>query len=181
VDAVRFDRLTRYVGEVASRRRLLAGMTMLGLASARFGPMVDARKRERKNRSKPLRFNMYGCVDIGKPCSGRNDYCCSNICVGPNPKRGKRDESKCVAHHVGGCTADQDSCAAGPFFCGTLGICMRTTGKAGFCAYALPGGAICMNCRTDADCEPVFGRRSACTVCPGCSATSDTYCVAPGV
>jgi hypothetical protein len=181
VDAVRFDRLTRSVGKVASRRRLLAGMTVLGLASARLVPVVDAGKRKRKSRSKPLRFNTYGCVDVGKPCRGRNEYCCSNICEGPNPKRGKRDKSKCVAHHVGGCTADQDSCAAGPFFCNFFGYCMRSTGKASFCAFGLPGGAICMDCRTDADCEPVFGRGAACSVCPGCSATSDTYCVAPGV
>jgi hypothetical protein len=181
VDAVRFDRLTCSVSEVASRRRLLAGLSVLGFAPTRLVHLVDARKRERKNRSKPLRFNLYGCVDVGKPCRGRNEYCCSNICEGPNPKRGKRDKSKCVAHHLGGCMADQDSCAGVPFSCGTLGYCTRTTGKASFCAVALPGGAICMECRTDADCEPVLGRGAACIVCLRCSATSDTYCVAPGV
>lgn len=181
MDGVRFDRLTRSVGDVASRRRLLAGMTVLGLASAHRIPVVDAGKRERKNRSKPLRFNLYGCVDVGKPCRGRTDYCCSNICQGPNPKRGKRDKSKCVAHDVGGCTAAQDSCTGSMDFCGILGICLRTTGKASFCAYALPGGGGCMDCRTDADCELALGPRAACLVCPGCSATANTYCSLPGL
>jgi hypothetical protein len=180
VEAVRFDRLTRSLVSV-SRRRLFASIPVLGLAIARLAPAVDARQRQRKNRLKPLRLNFYGCVDVGKACRGRNALCCSNICQGDAPKRGKRDKSKCVAHHVGGCTADQDSCAGAAAFCGTFGFCARTTGQASFCAVALPGGFICMDCRTDADCEPALGPGAACNVCAGCSATADTLCAAPGV
>ena len=110
---------------------------------------------------------------------GRNDtHCCSGICEGKKPKKGKKDKSRCAAHHTGGCLPGQDSCNSGSesFPCGTNAACFQTTGKAGFCS-ATAGN--CFDCTKDTDCE-FFGAGSACVICFGeCPQTGGRGCFQP--
>ena len=145
-----------------SRRDVLRGLTTLTPVLAR----VLAEPAEAGNRRRAPQLNELGCVDVGKACRGKDELCCSGICQGRKPKRGKRDRSKCIAHNTGGCLPGQEAVATP---CGTGGFCATTTGNAGFCY--MPATGRCTNCRKDVECETVLGPGSACVVngfaCPG--------------
>ena len=178
MDATRFDRLTRSLSAASSRRDLLRGVAgaALGIGATRFPDSVDARK---KHKSKKPPLNQFGCLDVGKACNGNSGNCCSGICDGEKPNKGKPDQSRCVAHNGGDCQADQDLCLGDDSPCGTDAFCHRTTGKAGFCGNGT--SAACMECQKDTDCEPTHGSGAACVVCAAeCSSTGNTLCASPG-
>lgn len=175
MDGWRFDRWTRrQVG------RTIGGAVGLVLGSQAFLPHgTEARKGKKQ---KP-RKNAFGCVNVGQPCRDKDALCCSGKCQGKKPKRGEKDKSKCVAHHVGPCTPDLDACepnigtACNPDL--QFAQCYRTTGQASFCGDAVVGG--CIDCRKDADCEAYgFPKGSACVVCPTCATGETTACISPG-
>lgn len=174
-----FDWLTRSLAESRSRRGALRGFAAaLGLATTLVPAIAETKKH--RNKKKPKK-NAFGCLDIGKKCNGKNTKCCSGICKGKRPKKGKKDKSQCVAHNAGPCRDDEDSCLQGEIQCGTGdtdAICLRTTGKASFCGLDDGGG--CVDCARDTDCEPQFGPGAACVVCDDCQATGGTACYTPG-
>jgi hypothetical protein len=175
VNATLFDRLTRTFAGSTSRRDIIRGLASalgLGLTAAASPGGADAKKKKRK-KNKPKK-NEFGCLDVGKKCNGKNSKCCSGICKGKRPKKGKKDKSKCIAHNVGSCQADQDACSQSDIPCGTAAICFRTTGKASFCA-ALEA-AQCFPCTKDADCQEGCGPDAACIVCAECGLTGNTAC-----
>jgi hypothetical protein len=179
MDAPRFDRWTRSLTGFASRRSVLGLVgAALGLAATRFPGITAPKKKQKKKTSKKLTRNSFGCVDVGKACRGNSDNCCSGICEGKKPKRGKKDKSRCVAHNVLGCQVEQDQCAGAPAQCGSnpMGLCYRTTGNASYCGVL---GA-CFACKTDADCEAAGGffEGAACVICSECALTSGTACFA---
>ncbi|MGH2615622.1 MAG: hypothetical protein ACRDJC_10315 [Thermomicrobiales bacterium] len=110
MDASRFDRFTRALITSPARRDILQGFVAaaLGLASIPLVGTVRAKKRKKK-----LILNEFGCVDVGGKCRGRADVCCSGICQGKRPKKGKRDKRRCVAHDTDGCQVGQNACGAG--------------------------------------------------------------------
>jgi hypothetical protein len=163
MDTDRIERLSRAVAHALSRRGLLG---TVGLAAiARPGPTAAKRKK------KKLKKNAFGCVDVGKACRGKNANCCSGICQGTKPKKGRKDTSRCVAHDEGSCLAGQRQGLCGgdaDVPCTTsadqIGLCQTTTGNA---AYCTAGGA-CFPCRRDTDCEPFCGPGAACVRCTAC-------------
>lgn len=178
MDASRFDRWTLSLTAGSSRRDVLRGLigATSGLALIRHPVGAARRKRTRK---KP-KVNGNGCLDVGKACGGNDTRCCSGLCVGRAPTRGKRDKSRCVAHDTDGCEGGQHSelcggnlvalCPAG------TGVCQTTTGKAGYCA----GDGACFACAKDADCQPYCGPAAACIQCVGCAVSGGTVCASPG-
>ena len=184
MDSDRFDLLARSLAAARTRRRALAaalgGFLTLGALPA------EAKKGKRKK--KKSKTNAFGCVDVGKPCRGKDALCCSGICQGKKPKKGKKDKSTCVAHNAGICIAEADSCTVGEVSCNPSNpscFCTLTTWNAGFCA-AFSGGPAghCRVCRKDTDCEPEFGEGAACVVLGGactplCLATGRTACAPP--
>jgi hypothetical protein len=192
----RFDEWTRGVMTERTSRRL----GVLGLASGAVGllaerlPDVASAKKRKKKRKKKLKKNEFGCVDVGGKCRGSDGACCSGVCQGKKPKKGKKDKSVCVDHNVGGCTLDRDICVTGDgqeSACGTAAVCAQTTGKAAFCASQ--ENVDCRICSTDRDCEAQgFPIGSACIIltggecvgedndCNGVSGSSGTACAGPG-
>jgi hypothetical protein len=187
VDASRFDELTRSLTGPGSRRRLLRGVAgvALGLAPTRLTALAKA-----KGKKKCV------CLDVGTPCGGTSSKCCSGICKGQKPTKGKPDHSKCVAHNTGGCTPERSFCQVGDDASGCAnglqqGTCVATTGNAGFCAA--PGGSLkqhCQVCAKDTDCEKRFGPGAACVIisggfctgvdsCVGINGSKGTACTAP--
>jgi hypothetical protein len=170
---------------------VLRGLLGTGLGLA-FLPLQDAadakKKRKKKKKKKPQSpLNAFGCLDVGQPCRGKSANCCSGICQGGKPKKGKKDKSSCVAHNTGICTANTDSCAlAVSVSCNPNNIdcyCTMTTGNAPFCGEFSPGPeAHCRVCGKDTDCEAEFGPGAACVLLDGncthiCPATGRTACV----
>ena len=159
MDESRFDAWTR--------RRF--GLSAVRAAAALFGLVsVGVPDGSRAKGRKKLKRNSFGCVDVGKPCRGRDTQCCSGICQGKKPKRGEKDKSTCVAHNTGGCGTHGDWCAGVDVPCGPNqgNFCFQTTGKAGFCA----AGGPCVDCKKDTDCEATKGPGAApvvCALCPG--------------
>ncbi len=157
-----------------SRRAIVAALTgaatWLGCAAA------DARsrrnKRRKKRRQPPLRRNAFGCVDAGGACRGKDDVCCSGICDGPSPRKGKADRSRCVPHDALTCEPADDSCVK-EVVCGDNGNCFRTTGSASFCGTQ---DLKCVSCKQDTDCELLFGAGAACIVCAACDQFDGTTC-----
>src|SRR5215211_8922662 len=99
MDGSRFDTWTRRRFGLASGGMATA---LLGLGLAGRDPTRLTAKQRHKRR-KSLVFNAFGCLNVDKPCRGWNDLCCSGICAGKKPKKGKPDKSRCVAHDTGGC------------------------------------------------------------------------------
>lgn len=180
MDQRTFDAITRAFGGERSRRaaiqRLGHGSLAVLLAQMGIGNLTrssataaareleaERRKRQKRKGRKPkLQRNGFGCVPVGKACRGNSANCCSGICEGTKPKKGKKDTSRCVAHNVGACQAEQDFCAGVEATCGDEGTCFRTTGNASFCG----DGGQCVTCQTDADCEAAgFLAGAACVVC----------------
>jgi hypothetical protein len=175
MDAARFDRMTRWLSAAAPRRGFLAGLSAaVGLAAIGIPASVQAKNKKKKK----LKKNEFGCVDVGKACRGKDANCCSNICQGKKPKKGKKDKSKCVAHNVLDCAPGADTCSGGgTVSCGNLGVCHQTTGKASFCGNS--SNSQCFDCKKDVDCEPDFEPGAACIVCASCPGPG-TACVEAG-
>jgi hypothetical protein len=174
MDAPRFDHLARSLMNIPSRRGLLRSLagTAIGLAATRLSGM-EAKKKRKNKKPKKLKLNAFGCVDVGGKCRGNDANCCSGICEGAKPKKGKKDSSTCLAHNAGSCQAGQDVCLGNFAPCGTLGSCLRTTGKASFCGNI----SLCQACTRDTDCEAEFGPGAACGVCTdACLSTGGTIC-----
>jgi hypothetical protein len=173
VDAAGFDTLIRQLTSSGARRGFLHIIGGLGLAGA-FRRLSWGEAEAKEKRKKPKK-NQFGCIDVGRKCYGKDNQCCSGIC------EGKKKKSKCVAHHVRDCSADDNSCAES-IPCGGNGECFRTTGKAGFCGAE--GTCDCHPCKKDKDCEAEFGVGAACIVCTaagvgciGVNGSKGTACV----
>ncbi|MCA9879990.1 MAG: hypothetical protein KC442_19480 [Thermomicrobiales bacterium] len=168
---------------VASRRLVLTGLAGLLPAWLVLGPLAtQAKKKHKKKRNKPQN-NAFGCLNVGQHCNGKDSKCCSGVCDGKKPKKGKKDKSTCVAHNVGPCQDAFDVCAgvAVPCSLNNQGGCFKTTGNAPFCAA---GNSDCTPCKRDADCVALgFGFGAACVVCNVLCATESggTVCYAAGV
>lgn len=170
------------------RRAVLAGLATLLPAwmisraedsEARNKHRKKRKKRKRKKKQQPEN-NIFGCLDVGQACNGDDTRCCSGICDGGKPKKGKNDKSRCVAHNVNSCDDAFDVCAGVAVTCGLAGACFKTTGNAPFCAG---GDGVCIPCQRDADCVAQgFGVAAACVVCDSeCAAISGgTVCFAAG-
>jgi hypothetical protein len=192
MDGTQFDALSRSLTQ--SRRSLLGGA--LALAGGWLGvantEARNKRKKKGKHRKKPkqLVFNQYGCVDVGQPCRGDSTNCCSGICEGVAPRKGKPDQSRCVAHNASICTPTLNMCSTGSdSTCNAINTnthCTVTTGNAGFCADFTFGAARhCRECARDTDCQAEFGAGVACVVFTGicseyCPATGGTACMPAG-
>jgi hypothetical protein len=201
VDGIRFDALTRALSLQPTRRGLAVGVVgaALGLMNSRLGGTVDARQRQKGKKPRKPKRNAYGCLDVGKPCRGKDRLCCSGVCKGQKPEKGKKDTSRCVAHDVRNCSPQRELCHTGiplQSLCSSPSIdavCFRTTGNASFCGIAagFSGEANCRKCRKDTDCEKLgFPKGSACVViaggkcvdeatCAGVNDSEGTACVAP--
>ena len=179
MDPRRFDDLVRTLpGVSAPRRRLLLGLSA-GLLAA---PGWRTTTGKQKARKKQLQRNAFGCVDVGKACQGNNANCCSGICNGEKPKKGKRDTSRCAGH-------DASTCPSGlnPTFCGGTdvncvtsalapGACATTTGNAAFCFSSVR----CLACKKDSDCTANCGAQAACVICADCASSGGTACAGIG-
>jgi hypothetical protein len=184
MEAQRFDYIARIFSRATARRRLLFGLGLspfAGLIAARQMGETEAKKKRRKPKKAPKPvFNEFGCLDVGQPCQGKSALCCSGVCQGKKPKKGKRDKSRCVAHDASTCLAGQrsDSCGGSvDELCTTStgvanGACNTTTGNAGYCHAS----TACFACATDAECKPVCGERAACLTCTTCAGTGGTMC-----
>jgi hypothetical protein len=179
--------LTRALISVPSRRDVLRGLAGVGFGLGVYR-LPEGTEAKKKGKKKPKK-NAFNCLAVGQKCAGRDGKCCSGICQGKRPKKGKQDKSKCVAHNAGICIAEADSCTAGVEVpCNPTNpscFCTLTTGNAGFCA-AFSGGPAghCRVCRKDTDCEAEFGEGAACLVLGGvctplCLATGRTACAPP--
>jgi hypothetical protein len=196
MDDRRFDAWTTTVAAgLSSRRTALIGLASAasGLMTARLVTVADAKKRKKKRKKKLVR-NEFGCVDVGGKCRGNDGNCCSGVCQGKKPKKGKKDKSLCVAHNTGVCSLELDICVTGDgqeSACGTAAVCAATTGKAAFCASQ--EDVDCRICSTDQDCEAQgFPIGSACIIltggecvgedndCNGVGGSSGTACAGPG-
>jgi hypothetical protein len=163
MDDSRFDTLARSLTSSISRRGTLGGaLAILGLTASRPGESLAKRRRKKK-----LRRNAFGCVPVGKPCRGKDSVCCSGICEGKKPKKGKRDRSRCADHGADICQAGQRNvnCGGEDVRCtsssGNEGTCETTTGGAAYCA----SGYDAIPCKKDADCVPYCGPQAACVRC----------------
>ncbi len=192
MDGSQFDALLRQLTSRSSRRTIMRRTimrgvaTVLGLGAVRFPMDLRAKKRNKK-----LRFNEFGCVNVGGKCRGKDGVCCSGICRGKKPKKGQKDTSRCLAHHEGICTQGQDVCTHGIGLATRCSLnnpscfCFTTTGHAGFCGA--PSANACVLCRADPDCVTFgFPQGSACVrVDPAgscnCAPTGDRACVPPCV
>jgi hypothetical protein len=188
MDGSRFDGLVRSLPK--SRRSLFGGA--LTVATLRLGVAdAGARKKGKKKPKKP-RPNAYGCLNLGAACNGDSDRCCSGICEGTKPKKGKKDTSRCVAHDIGICTPGSNACTlevVGACNSGNVDCyCLRTTGKATFCGATGDVGdmdLLCRDCRRDTDCQGEFGPGAACVdfgagICSSlCPSTGGNACVPP--
>lgn len=158
---------------LASLAAVLPATTMLGIDDA------EARKKNKKKRKKDKKpkNNAFGCLNVGQACNGKNDKCCSGICDGKRPKKGKKDKSKCAGHDASTCQPGFDLCLGVFAICSGAGVCTTTTGNAPFCAG---GSGICTRCSRDTDCEAAgFGLGAACIVCNSeCPDTGGTVCFA---
>ncbi len=206
----RFASKARSWTNIPSRRELMRALAGGSLAAVvgwpRSAPEVVAKNNNRQKHRKSgknkhqvtgprLPVNRFGCLDIGQPCRGSNANCCSGICQGGRPKRGRPDTSTCVSHDTGSCTPAMDVCAVDiKVPCNPNNknaFCALTTGNAGFCGdlpilTATTPANPCRTCSLDTDCQAEFGAGSACVVfggaCAGsCPDTGGTGCVPPGI
>jgi hypothetical protein len=136
--------------------------------------LLSAKKR------KKLKLNQFGCINVGKPCRGKDSKCCSGICQGKKPKKGEKDKSRCVGHDEGTCSRGLRSVPCGGAsntFCtnsrGQPGVCETTTGNAAHCNAV----SDCFPCKRDVDCQPICGPKAACIQCGlFCPHTGGTAC-----
>lgn len=177
LDPTHFDRMTRSLTDASTRRSILTRLA--GAAFAAVAIQLPSLAKARKKKRKKPSVNAFGCLNVGQACGGNDGKCCSGICEGNKPKKGKKDKSRCIAHHTSSCQATDDFCEGTVTGCGTGGACARTTGQASFCAM-IGGPDACTSCRGDWDCEPALGPGAACIVCAaGCPVGQHTACVLP--
>lgn len=163
------------------RRLLLASLASVLPAWALPGSLtIEAKrkKKRKKNKKNKPDTNAFGCLNVGQHCNGKDDKCCSGVCDGKKPKKGKKDTSACVAHNVDSCDEAFDGCEGILVTCGLAGTCVKTTGNAPFCGGA---PAECVPCQRDADCVAQgFGVAAACVLCSSeCAlASGGTACFA---
>ena len=177
MDSRHFDALTKRLTEAGSRRGLLgllATLPVLGGLVAFLDPDAGEARHNKKRRKKvKVRFNDFGCVNVGGFCKN-GGQCCSGICQG---KKGKKGKKKCKAHNVSTCQPDDDTCLGAEVGCttdiGDDGRCSRTTGNASYCEAS----GNCTACTKDADCVAVCGAGAACIVCANCPESGGTACV----
>jgi len=170
VDQTHFDAVSRTLSRLPSRRDVLRGLAGAGiglgaLVGSAFDTVgVDAKKKRRANKKKRKTprptFNAFGCLDVGQLCKGDSTVCCSGICAGIAPKKGKPDTRRCAAHGTGSCRQDIEGVCTTPDLlqvtcnnrsnCG----CIRTTAGSNYCAelFGGPGTSQCQPCQRDADC-----------------------------
>ena len=170
-----------------SRRVVLASLAGILPAWAMPASMATLAKKHKKKKKKNKKRNKpenndFGCLNVGQHCNGNDDKCCSGVCDGKKPKKGKKDKSRCVAHNVGTCQDAFDVCAgvAVPCSVNDLGGCFKTTGNAPFCGV---GDTPCTPCKRDSDCVALgFGFGAACVVCNFLCATESggTICASAG-
>lgn len=187
----RFDRLARSRPVGASRRSALAvALGVIGLGAVRPD---DSRA---KKKAKP---NQFGCLNVGQPCGGKDSKCCSGICQGKKPKKGKKDKSRCAGHNEGGCSPERNVCTvADPAVsnCNAsneTAVCFVTTGSGVFCGNVAIFSEVtnCRVCAHDSDCTGGgFPPGSACVLLSGggpactafdCAETNFRACVPPGI
>lgn len=174
MEYARFDTLTRDLSSFLSRRTLAGA---LGLAALAYPGSTDAKKKKKRKKKKKVKFNDFGCVNVGSFCKN-SGQCCSGICSG------KKDKKKCKAHDASTCQPNQDTCLGFPFLCttgtGNPGQCLITTGEGSYC---FGGSGDCHDCKKDADCVPFCGAQAACIVCATCAGESlnNTACVGPEI
>ena len=190
MDQMHFSAVARTLTEMPSRRDVLRGLGAagLGLGGLRLPDLAMAKKRRKKKGKKPKKPkpNAFGCLNVGQPCNGDSTQCCSGICEGTAPKKGKKDSSRCVAHDTGICRGPaSDTCSTGAAHACNSAVtcaCLLTTGNGGFCGDG--GRALCQDCSRDSDCEEELGDGAACVVLGGicedlCPDTGGTACVPP--
>jgi hypothetical protein len=165
------------LAEFPSRRDLLRSLAGLGLGLGIIGRADPgaARKHKRKKRKKrknkqKITTNYFGCVDVGGFCQNA-DQCCSGICTG------EKNQKTCQAHNQSICQPGANVCAPPYIDCTTTdgdpGVCSTTTGNTGYCARS----GDCFPCKRDVDCEPIYGKGSACAICTVCGVTGGTICL----
>jgi hypothetical protein len=169
--------MTRSLTDASTRRSILTRLAGAAFAAVAI-PLPSVAKARKKTRKKPS-VNAFGCLNVGQACGGNDGTCCSGICEGNKPKKGKKDKSRCVAHHTSSCQATDDFCEGTLTDCGTNGVCARTIGRASICANVNgPGG--CTSCSVDRDCEAAYGPGAACVACEAkCPVGQHTACVQP--
>ena len=150
----RFDRIVRVLTLRLGRREAVAAT----LATA--------------GTSGPMTARAGTCRPFGSTCK-RSRQCCSGLCKG-------RKKMTCRAHDTGGCQPGEGDCDI-LVTCttseGLEGRCYTTTGDAGFCGFT----GDCMVCQRDADCQAVYGPRTACIAdCFFCPDTGGSACVTAG-
>jgi hypothetical protein len=182
MDESRFDRVIKTFGRPASRRSAFGILSAFGLAGGAalriLAGVTAKKKRKHKKKDKKPKPNAFGCFNVGQACRGNSANCCSGICEGTKPKKGKTDKSRCVAHNAEDCPAGADACTQDAIACGTgFGRCYQTTGQASFCA----GISNCAACTKDVDCEALgYGLGAACLACAdGCPQTGTRCAVVP--
>jgi hypothetical protein len=195
--------LRHRLSRVPTRRDVLRGIAGagFGLGVARWQDAAEAKQKHMHNNHKSKQRqkyqapelpqpipNQFGCLGVGQACRGDSSLCCSSICEGGAPKKGKPDTRVCAAHGQGTC--DQAAPAIGTAtdpaqaLCnGSIGACLATTAGSIFCGD-VSGLSDCASCRTDADCEALgFPAGSACAVVTGVNCVGvcpgGLACVAP--
>jgi hypothetical protein len=166
-----------------SRRGLLAALAAGALASPLRNEATAEKRKKGKKRQPALQRNAFGCVELGKPCQGKDNNCCSGVCVGAKPKKGRKDASRCIAHDESSCLVGQNATECGGqanIACttsfGAQGSCLITTGQAPYCAEDLA----CFPCRKDTDCLLTCQKGAACIACAGLCPDTGTACVGAG-
>jgi hypothetical protein len=121
--------------------------------------------------------------------AGRSAKCCSGICQGKKPKKGKQDRSTCVALDASIWAANADSSISDvTVACNPRNpncFCVLTTGNAGVCGQFTGGpDGHCRVRAKNTDCQAGFGTGVAylglgrvCTAIG--AATGGTACVRP--
>lgn len=197
MEAVHFDNLARSLQRLTPRRvalgvlgggllRLSAALPLTGVVGTLLDQEGEARRgRNRRRRRKARRhrrdrtrrkvkFNAFGCVNVGDFCQ-TDEQCCSGRCfgrLGASPR--------CQAHDAGtGCVAgDCGTSKECTTAIGESGSCATTTGNAPYCYHSF---GFCTACNKDADCTPICGPQAACIQCPsGDEVCGITLCVGPG-
>jgi hypothetical protein len=198
MDQTQFDAVTRSLTLLPSRRQFLAGLVSLGLGLGTTRLASGAQAKKKRKKRKPAQPNIFGCLDVGQPCQGDSSRCCSGICAGAAPKKGKKgrkDTSTCAAHNANTCTSAVNICATGTHVVcnpdkANRCTCYRSTGNGDFCGDFSAGfdngngRHFCRVCSKDTDCQEEFGFGAACVVYDGdcgvvCPDTGGTACMPP--
>ncbi len=194
MDATCFDALTHALASGATRRAAVRALGAALGAGVLLPVGANDTTGKKKRRKKPLPLNQFGCLNVGAKCRGKSTLCCSGVCTGRKPKKGKRDQRKCVAHNAAGCAPEINFCVAPPSaaFCNPVvphAVCMVTTGRGNFCGNraGTSDENNCRLCARDKDCEALgFPLGSACVMLAGtncgsnCATTGARACVPPG-